>query len=96
MKELPTPPDAERDPEAAELLRAWVVNQELHCSLRVGAFPDPGTWGEVLADVVRHVAQAFQEQEGKDPADVVRVILEVFDAERRPPGGEAPGGPALT
>ena len=88
MKELPTPPDAERDPEAAELLRVWVVDQELHCSLHVSAFPDPGTWGEVLAHVVRHVAQAFQE-EGKDPADVVRAILAVFDAEVRPPGGEA-------
>jgi hypothetical protein len=92
VRELPTPPDAEHDPEAVELLRAWIVGQALHCSLQADAFPDPGAWGEVLADVVRHVAQAFQDQEGRDPADVVRGILAVFDAEVRSPGGEAPPG----
>jgi hypothetical protein len=85
LNELPAPPDAGTDPQATELLRVWIVGQALHCSLRPDAFPDPGTWGEVLADVVRYVADALRQQEGKDPGETVRLIRSVFDAEMDAP-----------
>lgn len=90
MKELPTPPDAAAA-DATELLRAWVIDQALHCTLRTGAFEDPGVWGELLADVVRNVAEALKEQEGRDAAETVRLIRAAFDADLDAPAGGAVG-----
>lgn len=36
MKELTIPPAAQRDDDSWELLRAWVAEEGLHCSLKVG------------------------------------------------------------
>ncbi len=94
MNELPAPPDAAQDPEASEVLRAWVVDQALHCSLRPDTFTDAGTWGVLLAELVRHVAQGLQEEEGKDPAETIRLIRDQFEAELDAPDeehGEEPG-----
>jgi hypothetical protein len=88
VNELPAPPDSGTDPQAAELLRVWIVENALHCTLRPDAFPDPGTWGMVLADVVRYVAEALQQEEGKDPAETVRLIRAQFDAEMAAPASE--------
>jgi hypothetical protein len=81
MNELPTPPDAVNDPEATELLRAWVIDQALHCTLNAGIFEEPSTWGVLLADLVRHVADALEEQEGRAPAETVRQIREALNRE---------------
>jgi hypothetical protein len=81
MNELPTPPDAAADAGATELLRAWVIGQALQCTLRTGAFEDAATWGLLLADVVRNVADAFAEHEGRERAETVRLIRAAFDAE---------------
>jgi hypothetical protein len=80
VKELPSPPDAATDPEAVEMLRAWVVDGALYCSLRTGGFTDPGTWGVLLAEVVRNVASALEE-EGKDPRDTIQRIRATFEHE---------------
>jgi hypothetical protein len=88
VSELPQPPDA-ADPEAAEVLRAWVVGEELHCSLRTDTFAEPSTWGLLLADVVRHVAEALRQNDGRDVADSVRAIRAAFDAEMDSPDGAA-------
>jgi hypothetical protein len=71
-----------------ELLRAWVVGQELHCALSAGAF-DADTWGVVLADLARHVARALKEQEGKDEAATLQAVRAAFEAELLSPGAEA-------
>ncbi len=91
MNELPTPPDAAADAEALELLRAWVIGPALQCTLRTGAFEDASTWGVLLADVVRHVADACAETEGRDRAETVRLIRAAFDAEMNAPA-EPPEG----
>jgi hypothetical protein len=80
MSELPVPPDA-GDPSAMEVLRAWLIAEALHCSLRADVFEDPATWGAVLADVARHVALALQEADGSDPAGTLRTIGETFARE---------------
>jgi hypothetical protein len=92
VKELPSPPDAAADPEAVELLRAWVVAGDLHCSLRTGGFTDPGTWGVLLADVVRNVARALREQEGRDPPDTVQRIRTAFEHEMAVPAEDPEDG----
>jgi hypothetical protein len=74
--------------QAVELLRAWVVGQELHCSLDAGAFPDADTWGVVLADLARYVARALKDQEGKDEAATLQAVRAAFAAELLAPGAE--------
>jgi hypothetical protein len=88
MNELPTPPEAAGDPASVELLRVWVVGETLQCTIQADAFPDVGAWGEVLADVVRHIARAGREQEGIAEDETVRRILAVFDEEMRAPPAE--------
>jgi hypothetical protein len=78
MSDTPAPADPP-DPGAVELLRAWVVGAELHCSLQLGAVPDLATWGAVLADVAKHLALALQQQEGKDPSETLRLLREAFE-----------------
>jgi hypothetical protein len=77
MSELPTAPEA----ESVELLRAWIVGETMQCALRADAFTDSGIWGAVLADLVRHIADALQEQEGTPAEQTMQRIREVFDEE---------------
>jgi hypothetical protein len=67
--------------EVVEILRAWVQEDTLYCSLAVGAVADAPTWGTVLADLARHVAEAIQEEEGTDPAEALRQIRAAFAEE---------------
>jgi Domain of unknown function (DUF5076) len=83
--ESTAPPES--DAQSVELLRAWVVGQELHCSLDAGAFRDADTWGVVLADLARHVARALKEQEGQDEAATLLAVRAAFEAELLSPGG---------
>ena len=79
MSELPAPSDT----ESVEVLRAWIVGDSLQCAIQSDAFPDPGSWGAVLADVTRHIASALQQQEGAPVEQTVERILQVFHKEMR-------------
>ncbi len=81
MSELPTPPNLGTDPDATELVRVWIINQEMACSLYPGAFDDPALWGVVLADVARYVARGLQETESKDYQAILDVIVNSFQTE---------------
>jgi hypothetical protein len=93
VNELPAPPDVVNDPDAVELLRVWVVQEALHCSLQADAFPEAGTWGVVLADVVRYVASALKDQEGIAPEETTQRILAVFQEELGSSAGADTGAP---
>jgi hypothetical protein len=91
MDELTPLRETADEPPGAEVLRAWVVDDEMHCALHAEAFPDPATWGLFLADLARHVAEALHQNDGRARAETVRLIRQAFDAETdRPqePGGE--------
>jgi hypothetical protein len=77
---LDPPPVATSNPEAVEILRVWAApGSPQQLTLRT-CWEDPGAWGLLLADVARHAAQAY-EREGQDAEQVLRRILELFDAE---------------
>lgn len=67
-KALPIPPQAEADAASIEMVRVWIANRGLHCSLNVGVYSDnPGVderiaWGIILADLTRHAASALRWQ----------------------------------
>ena len=84
MSELPSPPDA-GDTPSMEVLRAWFIGDVLHCSLDVDVFEDLAAWGELLADLARHVANAVGEKDGSDPVVTLKAIRDTFAQELAEP-----------
>jgi hypothetical protein len=81
---LETPPIAESDSNAVEVLRVWAVpGQPQQLTLRT-TWKDAGAWGLLLADVARHAANAYR-NEGADPNVVLARIRELFEAEMSSP-----------
>jgi hypothetical protein len=78
--ELDTPPIAKSNADAVEILRVWAaedVGQQL--VLRT-TWDDPAGWGLLLADVARHVANAYA-VEGYDQEAVLKRVKAAFQAE---------------
>ena len=90
-RELCIPPAALDDQKSGEVLRAWIAKKGLHCALNVDVWDDLGNWGIMLADVARHVANARHELDGADPAETIRKIRALFDAELDSPTDEPTG-----
>ncbi|MBN9063777.1 MAG: DUF5076 domain-containing protein [Rhizobiales bacterium] len=79
------PPDAHTAEEAHEILRGWLIDGCLQCSLLPSAFPEPFGWGIFLADVAHHVANALAESEGTDRTQALQAITRAFNVEMRTP-----------
>lgn len=89
MNERPIPSAAMRDPRAVEMLRVWLAEGKLHCSLKVGSYVDSGieeekAWGIILADVSRHIGDALQSAFNYDE-DVAFKIKDYFNEELASP-----------
>lgn len=76
---LMIPPQA-LEQGGVEVLRAAIVNEGLHVSLR-RAFDDPEAWGMLLADVARHAARVFANEKDVREEDALDRIRSMFDAE---------------
>jgi hypothetical protein len=85
------PPDASTAEEAYEILRGWLIDKRLQCSLLPSAFPQPFGWGIFLADVAHHVANALAESEGADRTQVLQDIARAFNVEMQTPTDEHTG-----
>ncbi len=72
--QLTIPDAATTDPESFEVLRVWIAHQAQHVSLRAGVWKDPAAWGIFLVDLARHVANAYEQDAGLDPAEVLARI----------------------
>ncbi len=79
MIELNIPAAAEQDPASIEVLRVWVANKGQHGTLRTGLWRDPAAWGIVLADPLRHFANAHQQETGFKFDETVSTIRDLFD-----------------
>jgi hypothetical protein len=68
------------DAKATEVLRVWAGTDRLLLTLRT-SWSDPAAWGIVLADIARHVANAY-ESEGYGRAEQVEArVRQAFLAE---------------
>ena len=81
-------PVVEADPEAKEIVRAFVSHNQLHIAHLIDVWPSPETWGIVLADLTRHIAAAAVEVSGENPLEK---IVEVFNSEITNPTDEING-----
>jgi len=97
MNELVIPPAAHRDADSLELMRAWVAEKGLHCSLNIGLYdgqrvPEERAWGIILADAARHIANALASSAGRDRDRALREIRRTFEAELDGPTSDVRGG----
>ena len=96
MKELVIPPAAQSDEDSWELLRAWVANNGLHCSVLVGVYDAEGiteelAWGTILADAARHIADAIESLGLRDNEAALVAIRQAFNAELDKPTSSRSG-----
>ena len=88
--ELKIPDAAKADSEAVEILRIWVSGGSQHVSLRTGVWDDAAAWGLMLADVARHISNAYA-AEGADREETLRRVIRGFEAEMESPTDEPRG-----
>jgi hypothetical protein len=97
MNERPIPEAALRDKSAVEMLRAWIAEGGLHCSMKVGMYQESTNirearaWGIILADVTRHVAMALESGYSADRDKTVRDIRDSYLKELGKPTSNATG-----
>jgi hypothetical protein len=89
--QLLVPEAAKEDRKSFEVLRLWVAKNGQHVSLRAGVWDDPAAWGIMLADLARHVANAYQQHAGLDKQRSLERIKGALDAELETPTDEAVG-----
>ena len=91
-KELPIPLEMSTNPEAAEVLRAWVGGDGLQVSI-ISGFERPEIWGMLLADVARHAARAFEGDGICSAEAAMERIVDVLAAELTSPTDEGSTDP---
>jgi hypothetical protein len=91
--ELPVPPAAQRDKKSQEMIRAWVAEEGLHCSLNIGVWGDrEGTaWGILLSDVARHVSDAISKGDRTKREAILAEIQAAFEREMEKPTSPTEG-----
>ncbi len=77
-RELPAPEQAETAEQATEVIRGWIIDDALHCSLSPKAFEAPADWGRFLADVLELLSNAIADETGTDRAEILSTIKKVF------------------
>jgi len=96
MRALVIPPAAQRDENAVQMISTWIAEKGLHSTLNVGMWHAQGksetwAWGVVLADLVRHLANAIQEQHGIDIETTIDKIIEALHEELDDPTSKVKG-----
>ncbi|QDV91523.1 hypothetical protein RAS2_26250 [Phycisphaerae bacterium RAS2] len=78
---LEIPTAAHEDSRSCELLRVWIANKQQHVALRVGAWKDPAAWGIMLCDLMKHIANAYHHEDGRDTSVALQRIKAGLEAE---------------
>ena len=98
MNERPIPEAALQDPNSVEMLRVWVAEGQLHCSLKIGMYRDgmgideEVAWGTILADAARHIAKALQDGGKLNETESLAKLVSKFNDEVSVPSSELKGG----
>jgi hypothetical protein len=60
--------------------------------LRVGVWKDPANWGIMLADLVRHIVNSYEQDEALDRLKALQRIKAALDAEMAAPTDQPRSG----
>src|SRR5690349_673309 len=91
LNERAVPPAALRDPDAVEMLRVWIAEKGLHCSMKLGMYeettniPETKAWGIMLADIARHAAAGLSRSYGETYDERLKKIWESLQQELTEP-----------
>ena len=96
MHGLPVPPAALRENDTIHMLGSWIAEGGLHCSLNVGFFKAGGhdeskAWGIMLADVIRHLADALSQDQDMDRQASIETVLSALQDELAEPTSDTHG-----
>lgn len=97
LNERPIPEAAFLDKDSVEMLRVWIAQRKLHCSLKIGMYQEsttisePVAWGTILADAARHIANALESGYGLDPNETLDKLRDSFVRELAKPSSVAKG-----
>lgn len=69
------------DPSAKEILRVWRTNAGQVFVARIEGWPDPAAWGLLLADLARHVAQAYASEQPRSIENALERVVAGLNAE---------------
>jgi hypothetical protein len=86
------------------MVRSWIAEGDLFVVLNIGFWEQPErgidereAWGMLMADMVRHIANAHEEEYGRDKRETLNLIREAFEREIVKPtsshSGKFAGGP---
>jgi hypothetical protein len=81
MNELSIPPAAASARQSAEIARVWIADGRQHVTLNAQVWKDPAAWGLFLVDLAKHVANAYEQLEGRDRRETLARIKQGFDDE---------------
>ena len=78
------------------MVSAWIAEEALHCTLNMGFFEGQGhheaeAWGTVLADMVKHLANAFHDEHNTNRSNTIAAVLEALHEELNTPTSDAEG-----
>jgi hypothetical protein len=79
--ELNIPTNSKANKSAVEVARVWAVGHGMEVSLRVATQKDPAAWGIILVDLAKHIANTYQQEDGRNHAEVLSRIRAGLDAE---------------
>jgi hypothetical protein len=96
MKPLVIPPAAIRDPNAVQMLSAWIAEKGQHCTINIGHWEGRGhdevsSWGIFIADTIRHIANAMRDEYGKAVPDTIAGVLKSLHTELHDPTSDVRG-----
>ena len=97
LNERSIPEAALRDKNSVEMLRVWIAEKKLHCSLKIGMYKEKfkvseeDAWGVILADVARHISNALREGYDEDEKVIITKIINSFLKELGEPTSNVSG-----
>jgi Domain of unknown function (DUF5076) len=98
MNERPIPEAAMRDKNSVEMLRVWIAERGLHCSMKVGMYlervpiSEEKAWGILLADVTLHLASALEQGYSRNRFEVIQKVQLSYLEELSKPTSSVEGG----
>jgi len=79
--QLPIPAAALHDDKATELLRVWVADGKQHVAIAPGVWDDAASWGIMLVDLAKHIANAYEQTTGQNKANVLARLRAGFEGD---------------
>jgi hypothetical protein len=85
VNELDIPPQALSDVRAVEIARIWAAGGNQVVAFRPETWTDPGTWGVMLVDFAKHIADASEQLGKGTKSEILHAIRLAFDTEWKAP-----------